>query len=89
MQYDDTLSKPVSPDISLHLSSGSSTLRRCMRRLPDDYQCADLAEKWNAARDDAQLSKFSPKDIESFITAQKREPGTPIHTRRHVVVHLS
>ncbi|RSH81372.1 hypothetical protein EHS25_006904 [Saitozyma podzolica] len=33
--------------------------------------CADLAEKWNAARDDAQLSKFSPKDIESFITAQK------------------
>lgn len=80
MQYDDTLSKPVSPDTSLF--SGSSRLRgdACDDVLTRCDQCADLAEKWNAARDDAQLSKFSPKDIESFITAQKRETGTPSHT---------
>jgi hypothetical protein len=77
MQYDDTLSKPVSLHTPLH-----SRLRgdACDDILTRYDQCADLAEKWNAARDDAQLSKFSPKDIESFITAQKREMGIPVQT---------
>jgi hypothetical protein len=57
-----------------------TTPRRCDAILTRYDQCADLAEKWNAARDDAQLSKFSPKDIESFITAQKREMGIPVQT---------